>query len=105
MAISNIQAVNVPDGMYYSLSATALTVNLRGTQPSLDSFSLTSVSAKVDLSVLEGNRSGEYQLPVEIDTKFQNTGVYVFGEYKLNVTISEEPIASPEVPADTSTDE
>ena len=104
MALGNIQAVNVPEGMYYSLSATALTVNLRGTQQSLDAFYPTMLSAKVDLSVLEGNRSGEYQLLVEIDTNFQNTGVYVFGEYKINVTISEEPIVppEPEVPVDES---
>ncbi len=89
MVLNNIQVVNVPEGMNYRLSATALTVTLRGLQPALISFPQTSLYAKVDLSVLEGNQSGEYQLPLEVFTDFDNTGVYAFGEYKINVIINE----------------
>lgn len=89
MGVSDIQVVNVPDGMNYTLGASSLTITLRGKQTSLVTFLPTSVTAKLDLGFLEGKPSGTYQVPVEVDTDFANTGVYPFGEYVINVTINE----------------
>ena len=46
------------------------------------------MTAKLDLAFLEGRPSGTYQVPLELNTDFANTGVYAFGEYMVNVTIN-----------------
>lgn len=88
MVLTNIQTVNAPEGMNYTLDSPSITVTLRGKQTSLLAFTQASMTAKLDLAFLEGRPSGTYQVPLELNTDFANTGVYAFGEYMVNVTIN-----------------
>lgn len=67
----------------------SITVKVRGMLEAVRMFNPdTSLTASLDLSVLDGRPAGTYRIPLNIDSMFSNTGVYVYGGYSVVVTIS-----------------
>lgn len=87
--LADFEVKNVPSGMAYTVDTDSITVKVRGMLEAVRMFNPdTSLTASLDLSVLDGRPAGTYRIPLNIDSMFSNTGVYVYGGYSVVVTIS-----------------
>lgn len=89
MRLSNIEYRNKPDNLEYNVTPTSSSfdIKLKGETAALLNFEIDSITAYVDLSVLEDKAPGVYQLPVSIDTNKELTGVYPFGLYYVDIEV------------------
>lgn len=87
-AVSSIEAVNVPDGLVYTIITQSVNIKVRGMIDALYAFNAeTSLSVTVDLSSLSGKMSGTYQIPLTVDSDYSGTAVYPYGSYTVEVVI------------------
>ena len=90
VSVNNITYIEVPVGLDYTISPNSQTVlvKLKGESAALINFDyMLDLTATVDLSSLEGKNPGVYQLPVTIDTDFENSGIYSFGTYYIDIIV------------------
>ena len=87
LSVTNIQALNVPEGMSYDLLAKALKVTVRGPKDVIDKVTANDVTVTVELA---GEAAGTrtYKPVITVDTdKYPNVGV--IGTYSVGVTLTE----------------
>ena len=99
LSVTNIQVLNVPEGMSYELLTQAQKITVRGPKDAVKKVSANDLKVTIDLSeadAVAGTRT--YKLVVTVDaTKHPNVGV--IDTYSVGVTLkdgvapaSEEPL-------------
>ena len=87
LSVTNIQALNVPEGMSYELLAQALKVTVRGPKSIVDKVNANDVTVTVDLAnALVGTAT--YKPVITVDSE-KYPGVGVIGVYTVGVTLKE----------------
>ena len=87
LSVTNIQALNVPEGMSYDLLAKALKVTVRGPKDVIDKVTANDVTVTVELAgEAAGTRTYKPAITVNTD-KYPNVGV--IGTYSVGVTLTE----------------
>ena len=88
-SVSNIQVVNVPEGMEYDLMNEVLEVTLRGNVVLVGMLSADDISAVVDLS---GKEPGTFTVKASIIiTNSSYSAVGEMGTHSVSVTLTEKP--------------
>ena len=95
LSVTNIQALNVPEGMNYELLAKALKVTIRGPKNIVDKVSANDVTVTVDLvNALVGTATYKPVITVDAE-KYPDVGV--IGVYTVGVTLKEGVEAASEI--------
>lgn len=84
LTITNISAINVPEGLTAELDTKALTVTIRGPKAKVDAIKENNISVTVDLSSAQAG-STSYTATIVIGSDF--AGVGAMGTYSVTVTL------------------
>ena len=90
LTITDIQVLNVPEGMSYELMAQALTVRVRGVKGVVERVSPADVTVTIDFANYADVVAGlaTYTPVITVDTT-KNPGVGAIGSYSLGLTLKE----------------
>ena len=96
LSVTNIQVLNVPEGMSYKLLAQAQEVTVRGPKNLVTKVTADDLTVIVDLSeATAGAGTATYKPLITVDNE-KHPGVGVIGVYSVGVTLQEDPEAQNE---------
>ena len=97
LSVTNIQVLNVPEGMSYELLAQALKVTVRGPKNVIDKVTANDVTVTVDFPSTVAAGTATYKPVITVDSdKYPNVGA--IGTYSVGVTLKEGVAPASEEP-------